>query len=206
MDAREYRRRVPRPSPRFSGEKPRRMRQQGWPANGRKPSRELTCVACRLVDVREGTRVSNEGRLEACRLARCRQPRARGAQRSGFRTWRRRVKTKIPGKNLTEWRLASNQRSSFSVFKNQRRRFTEPCFPGLFVLLLEIPRGHETALQKTIRAHPSPHTHARLVLNYVPLTAFTHHPGSANPESTPTPPAGSDPCRRSRGNLGESRT
>jgi len=63
------------------------MRREGWPANGRKPSRELTCVACRLVDVREGTRVSIEGRLEACRLARCRQPRARGAQRSGFRTW-----------------------------------------------------------------------------------------------------------------------
>ena len=98
MDAREYRRRVPRPSPRFSGEKPRRMRQEGWPANGRKPSRELTCVACRLVDVREGTRVSNEGRLEACRLARCRQPRARGAQRSGsnFGGGDVESKTKIP--------------------------------------------------------------------------------------------------------------
>ena len=207
MDAREYRRRVPRPSPRFSGEKPRRMRQEGWPANGRKPSRELTCVACRLVDVREGTRVSIEGRLEACRLARCRQPRARGAQRSGFRTWRRRVesqKTKIPGKNLTEWRVASNQRSSFSVFKNQRRRFIEPCFPSLLFVLLfdEIPRGHERRQCRKQFARIS----ARLVLNYVPLTACTHHPGSANPESTPTPPAGSDPCRRSRGNLGESRT
>ena len=124
-----------------------------------------------------------------------------------FELWRRESKTKIPGKNLTEWRLASNQRSSFSVFKNQRRRFIEPCFPSLlFVLLLEIPRGHETALQKTQFARIHPRTHARLVLSYVPLTACTHHPGSANPESTPTPPAGSDPCRRSRGNLGESRT
>ena len=163
-------------------------------------------MACRLVDVREGTRVSNEGRLEACRLARCRQPRARGAQRSGFRTWRRRrrvSKPKFPAKNLTEWRVASNQRSSFSVFKNQRRRFIEPCFPSLlFVLLPEIPRGHERRhCRKQFGRIP-----ARLVLSYVPLTACTHHPGSANPESTPTPPAGSDPCRRSRGNLGESRT
>ena len=164
-------------------------------------------MACRLVDVREGTRVSIEGRLEACRLARCRQPRARGAQRSGFETWRRRVsKPKFPAKNLTEWRVASNQRSSFSVFKNQRRRFIEPCFPSLlFVLLLEIPRGHETGTAEN-NSRVSPHTQATLVLSYVPLTACTHHPGSANPESTPTPPAGSDPCRRSRGNLGESRT
>ena len=163
MDAREYRRRVPRPSPRFSGEKPRRMRREGWPANGRKPSRDLTCVACRLVDVREGTRVSIEGRLEACRLARCRQPRARGAQRSGFETWRRRVsKPKFPAKNLTEWRVASNQRSSFSVFKNQRRRFIEPCFPSLlFVLLLdEIPRGHETAENNSRASIPA---HARYI-------------------------------------------
>ena len=70
--------------PGFQGKNRGECDEEGWPANGRKPSRELTCVACRLVDVREGTRVSNEGRLEACRLARCRQPRARGAQRSGF--------------------------------------------------------------------------------------------------------------------------
>ena len=80
-------------SPVFRG-KTEENAEEGWPANGRKPSRELTCVACRLVDVREGTRVSIEGRLEACRLARCRQPRARGAQRSGFRTWRRRRRVK----------------------------------------------------------------------------------------------------------------
>ena len=80
-------------SPVFRG-KTEENAEEGWPANGRKPSRELTCVACRLVDVREGTRVSNEGRLEACRLARCRQPRARGAQRSGGGDVK--SKTKIP--------------------------------------------------------------------------------------------------------------
>ena len=178
MDAREYRRRVPRPSPRFSGEKPRRMRQEGWPANGRKPSRELTCVACRLVDVREGTRVSNEGRLEACRLARCRQPRARGAQRSGFRTWRRRrrvSKPKFPAKNLTEWRVASNQRSSFSVFKNQKTEIHRTVLSQSIIrpINLEIPRGHESIhCRKQFARIP-----ARLVLSYVPLTACTHHPG-----------------------------
>ena len=171
MDAREYRRRVPRPSPRFSGEKPRRMRQEGWPANGRKPSRELTCVACRLVDVREGTRVSNEGRLEACRLARCRQPRARGAQRSGGGDVK--SKTKIP-RELD--RVASGVQSTvvFLCLQKPKTEIHRTVLSQSIIrpINLEIPRGHERLHCRQHNSRASPHTHQRYYIS--PKLRSTH--------------------------------